>query len=67
VGWAIGPDDRTAHSVEVSMTKGLGRHLGLVAFLLLCSAGSLLAGWNMRNWGDALSPVDPYSEANALT
>jgi hypothetical protein len=49
------------------MTKGLGRHLGLVAFLLLCSAGSLLAGWNMRNWGDALSPVDPYSEANALT
>jgi hypothetical protein len=48
------------------MSKGLGRHLGLVAFLLLCSAGSLLAGWKMHNWGIALSPVDPFSEANAL-
>jgi hypothetical protein len=48
------------------MTKALGRRLELLAFLLLCGAGSMLAGWNMRNWGNALSPVDKYSEANAL-
>jgi hypothetical protein len=48
------------------MTERLGRHLGLLAFLLLCSAGTLLAGWNMRNWGNALSPVDSFSEEDAL-
>jgi hypothetical protein len=48
------------------MTEGLGRQLWLLAFLLLCVAGTMLAGWNMRNWGNALSPVDAYSEANAL-
>jgi hypothetical protein len=48
------------------MTERLGRHLGLLAFLLLCSAGTLLAGWSMRNWGNALSPVDSFSEENAL-
>jgi hypothetical protein len=40
------------------MTERLG--------LLLCSAGTLLAGWSMRNWGNALSPVDSFSEATAL-
>jgi hypothetical protein len=48
------------------MTEALGRYLWLIAFLLVCVAGALLAGWNMRHWGNALSPVDSFSEANAL-
>jgi hypothetical protein len=48
------------------MTERLGSHLGLLAFLLLCSAGMFLAGWNMGNWGNALSPVGSFFEANAL-
>ena len=48
------------------MTEAPGRHLWLLAFLLLCVAGTLLAAWDMRNWGNALSPVDWFSEANAL-
>ena len=48
------------------MTEVLGRRLRLLAFLLLCGAGTMFAGWQMRDWGDALSPVDAYSEANAL-
>ena len=35
-------------------------------FLLLCSLGSLSAAWQVRNWGDSLSPVDPFSEANTI-
>lgn len=42
------------------------RRLGLIGFLLLCSLGSLAAAWDVRGWGDALSRVDPYSEANAI-
>jgi len=38
------------------MTEAPGRHLWLLAFLLLCVAGTLLAAWDMRNWGNALSP-----------
>ena len=40
--------------------------LWLLAFLALCSAGTIVSGWQVHAWGDALSPVDPYSEANAL-
>lgn len=43
-----------------------GRRLWLLAFLVLCGAGTVLEGWKMRDRGDALSPVDPFSEANAL-
>jgi hypothetical protein len=48
------------------MTDRLGKTLWLLAFILLCSVPTMRAGWTMRHWGDALSPVDPYSEANAL-
>jgi hypothetical protein len=48
------------------MTEAPRRRLWLLAFLLLCSAGTLIAGWQMRDWGNGLSPVDAISEANAL-
>jgi hypothetical protein len=48
------------------MTEGVRRRLWLLGFLLLCSAGTIIAGWQMRDWGNALSPVDAFSEANAL-
>jgi hypothetical protein len=35
-------------------------------FILLCSSGALFSIWQVRSWGNALSFVDPYSEANAL-
>ena len=35
-------------------------------FILLCSSGALFSIWQVRNWGNELSLVDPYSEANAL-
>jgi hypothetical protein len=35
-------------------------------FILLCSAGALCSISQVRNWGNELSLVDPYSEANAL-
>jgi hypothetical protein len=37
-----------------------------LAFFLLCSTPTFISGWRMHGWRDALSPVDPYSEANAL-
>jgi hypothetical protein len=48
------------------MPDALRRRVEVVAFVLLCSLGSLSAAWHMRNWGDALSPVDAFSEANAI-
>jgi hypothetical protein len=48
------------------MTEALGRRIWLLAFILLCGASTMLEGWKMRDWSNALSPVDPSSEANAL-
>ena len=48
------------------MPEAFRRSLILVGFVLLCSFGALSAAWQVRNWGDALSPVDAYSEANAI-
>jgi hypothetical protein len=42
------------------------RHNAIALFLLLCSVGSVISVWQIRDWGDALSIVDSYSEANAL-
>jgi hypothetical protein len=42
------------------------RRLGLIAFILLCSAGSLSAVWQASHWGDGLSRVDPFSESNVV-
>jgi hypothetical protein len=44
----------------------LRRHLPLLGFLLLCSVGTISAAWNVRNLGDGLSRVDPFSEANTI-
>jgi hypothetical protein len=38
----------------------------LFTFILFCCAGAGIAAWDMRDWGDRLSPVDAFSEANAL-
>jgi hypothetical protein len=48
------------------MTESRGHRLWLAAFVALCLAGVVYRTWEMRDWGDALSPVDPYSESNAL-
>ncbi len=48
------------------MPEALRQRLGIAAFLILCSLGSLQAAWQIRSWGDALSPTDAYSEANAI-
>ncbi|WP_294536005.1 hypothetical protein [uncultured Rhodoblastus sp.] len=48
------------------MNGTLARRLWLAAFILLCCVGALYDVWKIRDWGDKLSPVDAYSEANAL-
>lgn len=35
-------------------------------FILLCSLGALTSIWRVSDWGNQLSTVDVYSEANAL-
>jgi hypothetical protein len=40
--------------------------LAVIGFVLLCSLGALSAGWQVSQWGDSLSRVDPFSEANAI-
>jgi hypothetical protein len=47
------------------MTEMMRQRLWLLAFLALCCAGTALAGYEMRNIGDAASLVDRGSEANA--
>ena len=48
------------------MSASRGSRFWLAAFILLCLAGTIGRTWQMRHWGDALSGVDPFSEANAL-
>ena len=47
------------------MSASRGR-FWLTAFILLCLAGTIYRTWEIRHWGDALSRVDPFSEANTL-
>jgi hypothetical protein len=48
------------------MPDAVLRSLVLLGFVLLCSIGSLSAAWQVRNWGDELSPVDPFFESNTI-
>lgn len=48
------------------MPDAVRRNLVLLGFVLLCSIGSVSAAWQVRNWGDTLSPVDLFSESNAI-
>ena len=48
------------------MISSVRNRIWVVAFFILCSVPTLLAGWQMHDWGDRLSPADSYSEANAL-
>lgn len=48
------------------MTDFVRRRLAILLFLVLCSAGSCYSVWQVRDWGDRLSIVDDFSEANAL-
>lgn len=48
------------------MAEALRRRAWLLGFVALCLAGVAQAGWQIRHWDNALSPVDPFSEANAL-
>src|ERR1700722_15995039 len=38
----------------------------IVLFLLLCSVGSIVSVYQVSDWGNKLSEVDPGSEANVL-
>ncbi len=40
--------------------------VGIVLFVLLCGSGAMFSIWQVRDWGNDLSLVDPYSEANVL-
>ena len=42
------------------------RRAAIVLFLCLCAAGPLFSVWRVHDWGNRLSTVDPYSEANVL-
>jgi len=48
------------------MSERTRASLALFGFILLCSIGSLSAAWQVRNWGNNLSRVDPFSESNAI-
>jgi hypothetical protein len=48
------------------MTEALRRHARTLAFLLLCSVGTICCAVQMWHWGDALSEADTFSEANTL-
>ena len=48
------------------MSDRVRRTAWLIAFLLFCSLGALSATCDVWRHGDALSPVDPYSEANTV-
>ena len=37
-----------------------------LVFLALCAVGPIICGWLVAGWGDRLSYVDQYSEANVL-
>jgi len=40
--------------------------LSFLAFLILCAVGPIICVWLISGWGDSLSYVDRYSEANIL-
>lgn len=42
------------------------RRLRVLGFIALCLLGAAQAAWHAWHWGDGLSPVDPFSEANAI-
>lgn len=48
------------------MTELTSRRLWLAAFVLLCCAGVIYEVWKVRDRGDRLDHVDPFSEANVL-
>ena len=48
------------------MSSLMRNRLSVLLFLLLCSVGSIGAAWQVRNWGDALSGADPFSESNVI-
>jgi len=48
------------------MSSQIQNRLNILLFVLLCSIGSIGAAWQVRNWGDALSSADPFSEANVI-
>jgi hypothetical protein len=48
------------------MLDVIRRHAPIVLFVLLCSAGSLVSIYQVSDWGNKLSEVDPGSEANLL-
>ena len=54
------------HRFPSAMPEFLRLRLEVLAFVLLCSLGTLAAAWQVRDWGDALSPIDAFSEANAI-
>src|SRR5437868_3408483 len=42
------------------------RVASVLFFLTLCAAGPIICAWLVAGWGDRLSYVDQYSEANVL-
>lgn len=48
------------------MTHFIRQHAAVWLFVVLCSMGALSSVWRVHDWGNQLSEVDAYSEANAL-
>jgi hypothetical protein len=42
------------------------QRVAVVLFLVLCGAGALCSAWRVYNWGNDLSSVDRFSEADLL-
>jgi len=57
---------RVVSFFQVTGSDTLRSRIALIAFLLLCSLGTMNTAWQTLDTGDTLSRVDPYSEANAI-
>jgi hypothetical protein len=48
------------------MNYQLRQRAAIFLFVLLCGVGAMCSAWRVQSWGNDLSLVDPYSEANLL-
>jgi hypothetical protein len=53
-------------SYPAAMVTASRSRVLVLLFLILCTAGPVVRAWQVRDWGNELSLVDAYSEANAL-
>jgi hypothetical protein len=48
------------------MSHLIRQRAAIILFVLLCGAGAMSSTWRVQSWGNDLSLVDQYSEANVL-